>query len=264
VTVEPPCYPTNVTEVIEVAEKVAADGLTAPAAALWPYFVAKKPVKFFVMVTDEVENGKFNGQWYFPDLFLRYYQEVYPAKIVFVSFLENPNVKGRMVSALENMGIEVLQFRLDGRRPDLTKMDTLLGLLSSESSHFPVQVLELANVFMDGGVDALVHRIEHPPERKKVEVQSHIEEEKQKRAEREREDIPEHFCCPITLSLMKDPVITPAGHSYERNAIVEHLGKSLTDPLTNEALSLDDLRPNRALKDAIKAFCEKVGILMEE
>eukprot|EP01124_Arcella_intermedia_P010569 TRINITY_DN17089_c0_g1_i2.p1 TRINITY_DN17089_c0_g1~~TRINITY_DN17089_c0_g1_i2.p1 ORF type:complete len:623 (+),score=161.36 TRINITY_DN17089_c0_g1_i2:41-1870(+) len=127
VTVEPPCYPANVTDVIEVAEKVAADGLTAPAAALWPYYVAKKPVKFFVIVTDEVENGKFNGKWFFPDLYRHYYEEVYPAKPVFVSFLENPNVKGRMVTALENMGIEVLQFRLDGKRPDLTKMDTLLG-----------------------------------------------------------------------------------------------------------------------------------------
>ena len=52
---------------------------------------------------------------------------MYPSKLVFVSFLENPNVKGRMVQSLENMGIEVLQFRLDGKRPDLTKMDTLLG-----------------------------------------------------------------------------------------------------------------------------------------
>jgi len=53
-------------------------------------------------------------------------QEVYPAKLVFVSFLDNPQNKGRMVKALENLGFDVLQFRLDGTRPDLTKMDTLL------------------------------------------------------------------------------------------------------------------------------------------
>lgn len=45
-----------------------------------------------------------------------------------------------MVNSLRNMGIDVLQFRLDANRPDLTKLDTLLGLLSSESSYFPKQV----------------------------------------------------------------------------------------------------------------------------
>jgi len=215
----------------------------------------KKPVKFFVVVTDEVENGKFNGQWYFPDLFLRYYQEVYPSKIVFVSFLENPNNKGRMVTALENMGIEVLQFRLDGRRPDLTKLDTLLGLLSSESSHFPIQVIELSKVYMDHGEDGLLKRILNPPERVPLHSPAKI-----KSKPIIKEEIPEHFCCPITLSLMNDPVIAPSGHSYEREAILGHLSKHTTDPLTNGPISIADLRPNRGLKDAISAFKLKHGI----
>ncbi len=45
-----------------------------------------------------------------------------------------------MVKSLENLGIVPLQFRLDSHRPDLTKVDTLLGLLASECSFFPVQV----------------------------------------------------------------------------------------------------------------------------
>jgi len=257
VSVDPPCIPTNVSEVIEVAEKVAADGLTAPAAALWPYYVAKKPVKFFVVVTDEVENGKFNGQWYFPDLFLRYYQEVYPSKIVFVSFLENPNAKGRMVTALENMGIEVLQFRLDGRRPDLTKMDTLLGLLSSEASYFPLQVIELAKVFIDQGEDGLIYRIENPPE-KVVSSEKNVPKPKKKPIQ--LEDVPEHLCCPITLTIMSDPVIAISGNTYEREAILEHLSKHKTDPLTNEPMTIADLRPNRALKEVIASFKIKHGI----
>ncbi len=52
----------------------------------------------------------------------RYYTEVFPAKIVFVSFLENSGQKGRMVRSLENLGIVPLQFRLDSHRPDLTKV----------------------------------------------------------------------------------------------------------------------------------------------
>jgi len=44
-----------------------------------------------------------------------------------------------MVRSLENLGIVPLQFRLDSQRPDLTKVDSLLGLLASECSFFPVQ-----------------------------------------------------------------------------------------------------------------------------
>ena len=65
---------------------------------------------------------------FFPELFLKYHREVYPARIVFVSFLENPSEKGRMVKALENMGIEPILFRLDSNRPDLQKLDSLLGM----------------------------------------------------------------------------------------------------------------------------------------
>ena len=33
---------------------------------------------------------------------------------------------------------------------------------------------------------------------------------------------PEHLC-PITQAIMVDPVVTTDGHSYERNALLEHL-----------------------------------------
>ena len=49
-----------------------------------------------------------------------------------------------MVKALESMGIVPLQFRLDGRRPDLTKLDSLLGLLASESSMFAKQSVDFS------------------------------------------------------------------------------------------------------------------------
>eukprot|EP01115_Flamella_aegyptia_P006852 TRINITY_DN28445_c0_g1_i1.p1 TRINITY_DN28445_c0_g1~~TRINITY_DN28445_c0_g1_i1.p1 ORF type:complete len:538 (+),score=208.64 TRINITY_DN28445_c0_g1_i1:209-1822(+) len=100
--VSPPIIPRTIKQVLEVATGVKADGLTAGAAGLWPYYQAKKVVKFFIVVTDEIENEKYKGH-YFPSLFQKYYQEVYPAKIVFVSFLENPSEKGRMVKALESI-----------------------------------------------------------------------------------------------------------------------------------------------------------------
>jgi len=159
--VDPPVIPRNVKQVLEVATKTKADGLTAPAAALWPYYSQKKVVKFFIVVTDEVENEKYKD-FFFPTLFQKYYKEVYPAKIVFVSFLENPSEKGRMVIALENMGIIPLQFKLDGKRPDLTKLDSLLGLLASESSQFPKHVSDLSETFKSKGIKGTVDRLNAP------------------------------------------------------------------------------------------------------
>jgi hypothetical protein len=160
--VDPPLLPKNCVQVLELTTAVKADGLTAPASVLWHYYSQKKVVKFFIVVTDEIENEKYKSEW-FPSLFAKYYREVFPAKIVFVSFLPNPSEKGRMVTALESLGIPPLQFKLDGKRPDLTKLDSLLGMLASESSFFPAQARDIAQVFKVGGWDAAIKAISQPP-----------------------------------------------------------------------------------------------------
>jgi len=48
-----------VAEVLDMATNMKADGQTAPAASLWPYYQQKKVVRMFIVVTDEVENGKY-------------------------------------------------------------------------------------------------------------------------------------------------------------------------------------------------------------
>jgi STIP1 family protein 1 len=58
---------------------------------------------------------------------------------------------------------------------------------------------------------------------------------------------------------MEDPVITPAGHSYERKAIEEAIQKSGRDPLTQENLQVADLRTNRSLKEAIEEYKKGKG-----
>jgi hypothetical protein len=145
---EPPIQPTTIREVVHVAEQVKADNMTAPGCLIEPYLREKKVVKCFVIVTDEVENVK-HGANYFPELFARYHREVYPAEVVFVSFLENVNRKGRMVTALESMGFSPIQFRLDGRRPDLTKLDSLLGVISLRSNAMYADIERVAGQFRD-------------------------------------------------------------------------------------------------------------------
>ncbi|KAJ1445654.1 hypothetical protein M885DRAFT_414912, partial [Pelagophyceae sp. CCMP2097] len=62
---------------------------------------------------------------------------------------------------------------------------------------------------------------------------------------------PSEFVCPITLTMMRDPVLCADGHSYERRAIDGWLRAHATSPLTNLPLSSRDTTPNRALRAAI-------------
>ena len=59
-----------------------------------------------------------------------------------------------MVRQLEAEGFKPLVFKLDGSRPDLTKLDKLFGLLSSDSSSFADEVGDMeAKIKMDGLVN---------------------------------------------------------------------------------------------------------------
>jgi tetratricopeptide (TPR) repeat protein len=62
------------------------------------------------------------------------------------------------------------------------------------------------------------------------------------------------FVCPISLDMMEDPVVTPSGHSFEREALEEWIDNGGEDPLTRQPLSRADLRPNIALRDAIEEW----------
>ncbi|KAI9798779.1 MAG: hypothetical protein M1833_004609 [Piccolia ochrophora] len=72
-------------------------------------------------------------------------------------------------------------------------------------------------------------------------------------------EVPEYLIDNISFTVMHDPVITKTGQSYERSTILEHLRRSETDPLTREALRIEDLRPNLALRQACAEFLEKNG-----
>eukprot|EP01121_Diplochlamys_sp_Union-15-3_P017136 TRINITY_DN5973_c0_g1_i1.p1 TRINITY_DN5973_c0_g1~~TRINITY_DN5973_c0_g1_i1.p1 ORF type:complete len:193 (+),score=29.58 TRINITY_DN5973_c0_g1_i1:84-581(+) len=160
-------------------------------------------------------------------------------------------------------------------------MDTLLGLLSSESSFFGKHISELAQLYSDKGFDALIHRLRNPPRKidnsssnikgpehdgNKSSMSTTIESkqgndvmmmsekgEKQSYVSSEgKETISEEFKCPLTLEIMKDPVIAADGFSYERMAIEDWLKKSNTSPMTNLPLENKNLIPNLALRKIIQ------------
>jgi len=66
------------------------------------------------------------------------------------------------------------------------------------------------------------------------------------------DQFPQSFYCPLTLQLMKDPVVDPEGNSFEREAVEDWLKRNETSPVTRNPLKMSDLIPNRALKDAIE------------
>lgn len=73
--------------------------------------------------------------------------------------------------------------------------------------------------------------------------------------------IPDDFRCPISLELMKDPVIVSTGQTYERSCIEKWLEAGHgTCPKTQQNLSNTTLTPNYALRSLIAQWCEANGI----
>lgn len=101
----------------------------------------------------------FNFHCRFAELYEKYYKEVYPAKIVFVSFLHQQHSDGQMVRELKNKGFEPMQFKFHRQQPDLTKLDKLFGLMSSETATFDEEVNKLETKFKLEGIGKLFEGI---------------------------------------------------------------------------------------------------------
>ncbi|KAK4421135.1 U-box domain-containing protein 17 [Sesamum alatum] len=73
--------------------------------------------------------------------------------------------------------------------------------------------------------------------------------------------IPKDFCCPISLDLMKDPVIVSTGQTYDRVSIARWMQEGhCTCPKTGQMLVHTKLVPNRALRNLIMHWCMANGI----
>lgn len=73
--------------------------------------------------------------------------------------------------------------------------------------------------------------------------------------------IPDDFRCPISLELMRDPVIVSTGQTYERSCIQKWLDAGhKTCPKTQQTLLHTALTPNYVLKSLIALWCESNGI----
>lgn len=77
-------------------------------------------------------------------------------------------------------------------------------------------------------------------------------------------NIPADFRCPITLELMRDPVVVSTGQTYDRESIDLWIQSGHnTCPKTGQVLKHTSLVPNRALKNLIVMWCRDQKIPFE-
>lgn len=72
---------------------------------------------------------------------------------------------------------------------------------------------------------------------------------------RKKREVPDYLCGKISFEILKDPVITPSGITYDRKDIEEHLTRvGHFDPVTRTKLTQDQLIPNFAMKEVVDSF----------
>ena len=72
---------------------------------------------------------------------------------------------------------------------------------------------------------------------------------------RQKRDVPDYLCGKISFEILKEPVITPSGITYDRKDIEEHLQRvGHFDPVTRTKLTQDQLIPNYAMKEVVDSF----------
>ncbi|KAI5652038.1 u-box domain-containing protein [Phthorimaea operculella] len=75
---------------------------------------------------------------------------------------------------------------------------------------------------------------------------------------RRKRDVPDYLCCRISFEILKEPVITPSGITYEKKDIEEHLERvGHFDPVTRVKLTADQLIPNFTMKEVVDAFMQE-------
>ncbi|XP_051131307.1 U-box domain-containing protein 16 isoform X2 [Andrographis paniculata] len=76
---------------------------------------------------------------------------------------------------------------------------------------------------------------------------------------------PSDFRCPISLDLMRDPVVVSTGQTYDRSSINLWIESGhATCPKTGQTLAHTQLIPNLALKNLIGMWCRDQRIRLEE
>ncbi|KAI9102230.1 hypothetical protein K1719_023740 [Acacia pycnantha] len=78
-------------------------------------------------------------------------------------------------------------------------------------------------------------------------------------------NVPDEFRCPISLDLMRDPVIVSSGHTYDRISIAQWINSGHhTCPKSGQRLIHTALIPNYALKSLVQQWCYENNVSVNE
>ncbi|GMI89799.1 Plant U-Box 15 [Hibiscus trionum] len=131
---------------------------------------------------------------------------------------------------------------------DLKKETIAIRILAKErgqTSECVVQVIEILDNFKRILGMEVTNIFEEPVKPKMLEKSASLV-------------IPHEFLCPITLEVMRDPVIIASGQTFERESIQKWFDcNNRTCPKTRETLAHLSLAPNHALKNLITQWSEK-------
>ena len=95
----------------------------------------------------------------FAQLFLKYHQEVSPATLVFISFTGyQPH---SMIKSLNKSAphLKPMVFDFKQERPDLTKLDHILGVLSLQAMGFKTDIDKMKTRLVEEGLNNLLNSL---------------------------------------------------------------------------------------------------------
>ena len=65
---------------------------------------------------------------------------------------------------------------------------------------------------------------------------------------------PSEFVCPISLTIMKTPVVTPCRHTFDREALTQWLRQNPTCPFDRQLLQIEGCADDQQLRKRIKKY----------
>jgi STIP1 family protein 1 len=70
-------------------------------------------------------------------------------------------------------------------------------------------------------------------------------------------EIPEYLKCELSGKLMMNPAITKSSNTFDKDNLIEYVKGHWKEPLSQKAMTLEDIYPNLAMKDAVETFLQK-------
>ncbi|KAK4295618.1 hypothetical protein Pmani_021667 [Petrolisthes manimaculis] len=117
------------------------------------------------------------------------------------------------------------------------------------------QIDEVRRKYQDDQDDRSQHqviRIEQQTDNFITEVNTMFARLDERRRKRE---VPDYLCGKISFEILREPIVTPSGITYDRKDIEEHLQRvGHFDPITRTDLTVDQLIPNLAMKEVVDSF----------